>query len=117
MSVRYCKLCRYPGMDRRYHSYTSPHAALQVYQNPRIPSTLRTSLVNLRLSSTGNASSSASSFGSEVHPSIGNALARGNGKISRLEGTVLAKRRLAFIPVVADWGIIHKANPAEVFLY
>ena len=44
-------------------------------QKPRIPSTRRTSLVNLSESNTGRRSNSASSEASEVQPSIGIPLA------------------------------------------
>lgn len=59
---------------------------LRDYQNPRIPNTFLTSLVNLKLSKTGNMSNKASSLGSDVQPSIGSAFAV--GKNERPQGEI-----------------------------
>lgn len=64
--------------DRRLKVLSNIHSLISCYipcfydlPNPLNPKTLRTSLVNLKLSNIGSKSSRHSSFGSFIHPSIG----------------------------------------------
>lgn len=80
-------------------------------EKPLMPSTLRTSLTKRKLSRTGMLCSSASSLGSDVHPSTGRAFAIPSARGFRENST------RTFVPAVTDRRVVHEANPAEILFH
>lgn len=90
------------------------------HEKPRIPRTLRTSRVKRRESSTGSRSSSASSWGSCVQPSIGMPFAvGGNARVSTVHrggGAAGLVDGRTFVNVVTDGRVVYEADSGKVRL-